>query len=320
MRKELWASVMRAALRVFGPDNPYGVYAFGIGPRVSGGQRKERSLVVYVERKLIAPEHPIPALVLRYRGRRSTIVPDVVATGGRARAAQAHGTTYSGLHAGAAIASPLGTGRMVIGGVACLLGDGQGPRYLLTAGHLFARGAGPVPVRAAASGTAPSQIVGHLAVNFLDAQPPPGRHTLDVAAVKLEAAGAALARASTRGPKPVDVMPSDRTDGVGARAFLPTAHDYSAEVSVVRGPYHAFLAADARPGNYEVWDVLRTDRAITAPGDSGTILATADAPTLVIGSCVGEDRQVSLFEPLGVAIARLRRMTNETLSIWRRPS
>src|SRR5205085_1640635 len=121
--------------------NRYGVYAFGIGARTRRGRRRERTLVVYIVRKLVTPKHRVPPISFRHGGRTVTITPDVVATGGAMRACDGTDSTYTGLHAGAAIAIGSGGTRAVTGGIACLIGRGDGPTHLLTAGHLFPPGA-----------------------------------------------------------------------------------------------------------------------------------------------------------------------------------
>jgi len=84
--KRVWPRIMDAAREIFLPDNPYGVFAFGIGPLIRKGHRQAAlGLNVHVQRKRAAPLAPIPVVSVRM-GREVVVVrPNVVAAGGPPR-------------------------------------------------------------------------------------------------------------------------------------------------------------------------------------------------------------------------------------------
>jgi hypothetical protein len=60
----------------------------------------------------------------------------------------------------------------------------------------------------------------------------------------------------------------------------------------------ALLEAPAR-GTYWVRDALSTDGAITAEGDSGTVLSTGSDNRIAVGICVGDYHSHSIAESVG---------------------
>lgn len=313
MRKADWPDVMAAARRQFGPDNPYGVEAFGIDRKVTCGRRLHTSaLNVYVVHKQAAPARAVPTLLVRGRGLR--VRPDVVGVGAQPTGhdARRFAAPLLGLYAGAAIHVH---GRVrQFGGVACLLGDGARPTHLLTAGHLFPKRQPNVEVLAARRGEAPS-VIGRLQVNLLDAPFAELEHPLDVALVALTPRGVRMAEASQEGPRLRDFAAGDTLAGAPVSAFLPTAHDCSRPTELLDGPLDAQMRSAAR-GLYFVRQVVGTRAAISNPGDSGTILYNGPlAAALAVGICVGQFGAMTIFEPFERALLALRAGTELPLSL-----
>lgn len=308
---EKWPAVMAAAGELFGPDNPYDVVAFGIGPKRTGGRTLGyQTLVVYVERKEQQPSRPVPAVHFVHQGRSYRVQPDVRGVGRGPGPSYGSGLAFSGLHPGAAISVD---GRFS-GGVACLLGDGSGPSHLLTAGHIFPPGGAGTPVFAADSGTSADVHCGTLVRNLLDEAPLAGGYQLDVALVQLTSAGDGLVLApGLIGPALAAISETVDTHNCQAQAFCPTTGDYSATVTTAWVPIVAQMVAADTGHRYTVGDVIQTDHAITAPGDSGTILFSLTAPPRALGLCVGGFQGFSLFEPLARALLYL---DHPWLSLW----
>lgn len=306
---------MDAAREAFPENNPYGVFAFGVGPRIRRGRPSPIiTLNVYVRRKYSADAlrqlalKAVPPLKVRERRRTVDVVPNVIAMGRLPRAMTDDHGLFSGLHAGAAI-KVAGTPPM-FGGVACLLGDSAGPAYLVTAGHLFPPGSGPTPVFAAASPVAEPEVIGTLAVNLLDDTP--GR---DAALVELSGRGAELAVRSSGGPPLKDVLPEAVAWNQKVSAFLPNAHDYSAQTTTGPGPIDAFIEAAPR-GSYWVRDVIGTEASILDEGDSGSVLCAGPAKSLAVGICVGDFQAQSVFEPMSRALQLFRTAMGTLPKLW----
>ncbi|HEY3667051.1 MAG TPA: hypothetical protein VGL19_13655 [Polyangiaceae bacterium] len=313
MRKSDWPQVMAAARRKFGPDNPYGVCAFGIDRKVTSGRMlSSRALNVYVVQKHAKPERPVPALVLRARGLR--VIPDVIGVGVEPRVHDASQLVppMLGLYAGAAIHAQ---GRIPqFGGVAAVLGVGNGPSHLLTAGHLFPTNQPNVEVMAAPRGDAPT-VVGVLTTNLLDPPFSDEGHPLDVALVALNADGIRIARQSQDGPRLKGVIASDAEGGISVTAFLSTAHDCSRATQTLDGPLDAHMQSPAR-GTYLVQQVVGTRAVLTNHGDSGTILYNGSlAASSAVGVCVGQFGAMSIFEPFDRALSALRARTGLPLDL-----
>lgn len=313
MRKADFSYVMAAARRRFGPDNPYGVRAFGIDRKVTSGQRLGSiALNVYVVHKHAQPKRAVPTLVLRGRGLR--VHPDVVGVGVEPEGQDAShfSPPFLGLYAGAAIHVRGRVGQF--GGVACLLGGGGRATHFLTAGHLFPTRRPNVEVLAARRGAPPS-VVGKLQVNLLDAPFAGMEHPLDVALVTLTPGGMRMAEQSRDGVKLRDFIDSDALAGAEVNAFLPTAHDCSRATELLDGPLDAQMRSAAR-GVYFVRQVIGTRAVITNPGDSGTILYNGPlSAASAVGICVGKFGAMSIFEPFERALAALREGTALPLSL-----
>ena len=314
-----WAAVMRAAARRFPPGNKYGVVAFGIRrTRSKGLAANGFGLTVYVLRKTHFPPHPVPSLSLSHAGSRLRVVPDIVGTGAAPRASGGTNASFTGLHPGAAIRVPA-TGELA--SVGCLLGSAAGPRFLLTAGHVFAEGgdAGEAVWAAPTPEEKPS-CVGHLVANLLETR---DRRRLgldapiDVALVELTDDGVAMANATRPRFSPGGIMRSSAADDGPAQVFSWLSGDFSAEAQVTTLPTAVHFDSAAR-GFYTVSGVLGTHPCITEFGDSGTALLSADADRLLIGLCVGAYRVQSIFEPLDRALGALR-TTFSPLQGWNNP-
>jgi hypothetical protein len=313
MRKSDWPHVMAAARRKFGPANPYGVCAFGIDRKVTLGRTlSARALNVYVVHKHPKPERVVPTLVLR--GGRLRVRPDVIGVGVQPRVHEASqiGPPMLGLYPGAVIHAH---GRISqFGGVASLLGVGNGPSHLLTAGHLFPTNQRNVEVLAALRGGAPT-VVGALVTNLLDAPFADVGHALDVALVALNADGIRIARQSQDGPQLKGFIGSDADGGIDVSAFLSTAHDCSRATTTLDGPLDAHMQSPAR-GVYLVQQVVGTRAVITNPGDSGTILYNGSlSAASAVGVCVGQFGAMSIFEPFDRALSALRARTGLLLDL-----
>src|SRR5450432_611842 len=102
--RRFWESAIEAARAVFVPGNRFGVHAFAIGPRIRNGRRRKTlALNVYVKRKLVQPRFPVPNVTLAVGRASWQVVPNVIATGKRPRAATGGTPHYSGLHPGAVV-------------------------------------------------------------------------------------------------------------------------------------------------------------------------------------------------------------------------
>jgi hypothetical protein len=298
---------MAAAEAMFPPDNPYGVLAFGFGRKIrSGRTSRTRCLNVYVLQKHVAPERPVPPVVVESAG--LTLRPDVIGVGvpPRPHDGDAIAPPMTGLYPGAAI---LVRGRVSeFGGVACVLGDAGGPTHVLTAGHLFPSGQPGVEVLGARRG-GPRVVVGNLVANLLDQPFPSMTFPIDAALVALTFDGVQIASASTEGPRIADVLDGDAMRGIAVMAFLPTSHDFSHGTTTLDGPVTVHMSAAAR-GTYTVRQALGTHAAVTNDGDSGTIFFNGHSDSaLVAGLCVGEFGPMSVCEPFVRALTILREGT-----------
>ncbi len=301
MNRADWRAVMEAARSVFGDRNPYGVFAFGMGHRIRNGQpMKTVTLNAYVAYKHADPSNPIPLIEVR-TARTFSVVPNVIASGRRPRAASGgDAPPFSGLYAGAPIrvdGPPQG-----FGGVACFLGHGGQASHFLTAGHLFPPDALGAPVSAALDDGTPPTVVGTLAANLLD-----GGGTVDAAAVALADDGLAMMRASHDGPVLTSVLAAPSVFGKPCGAFRPTTHDFSRSTQTGPAPADAFLDSEPR-GSYWVRGAVATDGSITDVGDSGTVLSTGASNQFALGIMVGDFQAHSIAEPLGRVIQLLAPM------------
>lgn len=217
---------------------------------------------------------------------------------------------YSGVHEGAAIGALIGT-RAEQGAIAALLATAEGaprPTHLLTCGHIFAPGAAQTRVQAAAGPGGSPVVIGRLAASLLDVATGDPR---DVALVELTVEGATLALAGGPGPRLVDYLPGDMVFGRQARTYRPTRGAFDA-AATTPGPFHARVEARLWPGGFDVDGVAATDRRVSSPGDSGTILATPD--DIALGSCTGHNPACSLYEPIGRAIDALAHIAD--FKLW----
>lgn len=219
--------------------------------------------------------------------------------------------TYDGLQAGAPIRV-----RQDAGGVGCLLQiQGKtGASHLVTAGHLFSRGAeGEVIVAAPAGGS--ELDVGTLRLNLLDGVPGAAGATLDAALIELTADGVALAAMTPQravGP----VLNPVQFAGRRALAWLPTNGRPSTIVAVHSQPYSFPAMQSAARGVYAVSRVVRVSAAITTPGDSGTLLAQVGSIG-AIGLCIGAvGTAMSLFEPLFRVLPIVERYLARPIRLW----
>jgi hypothetical protein len=299
------AAALRAARRAYPPGNPAGVFAIDVGPRWRDGGGGEYAVRLYVERAGDGARAPA-ALGFLHAGRRHRVRPEVVATGGRARASSGDGPRCTGLHAGAALLVRDGGGARW-GGVACVLRAAQGGTYLLTAGHLFGPGARGARVACALGPGRPLGAVGDLFANLLDLPPGPGDDDpLDAALVALTPAGLALLAATDepRAPRPTNLIDAEAACEGLVQCFRPTANDFTPPVGCSLARSVAYLSADARPAPVAVSVALRTEGVVTAAGDSGALLCTAGDERLAAGACAGADAVGSLFVPLDRCLDR----------------
>jgi hypothetical protein len=289
---------MEAARRLFRTSNRFGVFAFGIGPRVVAGRAgREMTLNVYVAHKHRRPRAPVPSIRVTSGSRHFVVEPNVIATGMRPRASSNGGAPFDGLYAGA----PIRTGNQR-GGVACFVGSGGEATHFLTAGHLFLPGAVGARVTAARSANATPAVVGRLAVNLLDSD------GVDAAAVELTDAGRSMMETSSGGPPLEDMVGEASVWQQSVCAFRPMTHDFSRTAQTGQGPVDALLEASQR-GVFWVRDVVGTDGTITVLGDSGSILCAGAANEFALGICSGEYHAQSVFEP----VARVLRLLAPTL-------
>ncbi len=301
-----WASVMAKARETFVARNRYGVRAYGIGPRLRNGHAKrEFVLNAYVVRKLADPKHPVPALTFRLGKRDLSIVPNVIATGRKARADFGARLPYSGVHAGAVIStSGPRSGRAAIG---CLLTLGDEPTHCLTAGHLFAPGQRGRSVLAASAPGATLRRIGRLSLNLLDDS------DTDAALIELNDSGRQLVR--DRGPQLRDYLAVRDLWTRPARAFLASGGDYSRETTTACGPTDVFLSAPTR-GIFRVTETIATEGELTNAGDSGTVLCAGAQNQFAMGLCAGAMGTHSFFVALDPIMARLHREVDPGLALF----
>lgn len=311
-------AAVAAALAVYGPNNPQGVFGIAAGPkRVRGRRTSVPTLLLFVPHKLDQPPSPIAPVSFKYRGAHHVVMPDVVATGESARMSANGMPKYSGLHAGAGILAE--SSKLVAGAVTCLLGPASGPTHLLTAGHLFAPGASNAKVKAARDSGSPTVVVGRLERSLLD--DPGAGEPLDAALVKLTAEGQSMARQTGTGARlprlanaPLD---SANIESVWLKAFLPTMGDY---VARLEGSFSASAYYANSPfGQTETLrDVITTGSAHNVEGDSGTVLMTqqGDPRPLAAGVVVARAGTLSLHVPLDFVFSKLRADFGPGLRVW----
>ena len=304
--RRFWEPAIDAARTVFAPGNRFGVHAFAIGPRIRNGRRRKTlALNVYVKRKLVQPRFPVPTITFAVGRASWQILPNVIATSKRPRAATGGAPHYSGLHPGAVVTVRGSTpGR---GALTCLLTTGGDPTHALTAGHLFPAGALGASIFAAASPTAQVRPVGKVVANFLDDS------AADGAVIELNSAGVALV--TSAGPRLSDFLPERSVWGKLTRAFLATTNDFTRDVETEDQPGEAHLWAPTR-GVFSVQNAIQTDGEITWDGDSGTVLCTGAANTIAVGVCSGGTGAHSVFEPFSRIIALAQQHVNGNLVIF----
>ena len=296
---------MRAASRHFPPRNRYGVVAYGIRKTRSGGlTARTYGLTVYVLRKKRAPTHVARSFVVTHAGRRLRVVPDVIGTGAAPSASAGNGTPFTGLHVGAAIQI---SETRELASVGCLLGSDDGPKYLLTAGHVFGGGAADrESVWASPDPDEEASCIGHLVANLLDRrdQKRVGLDgPIDAALVELTEGGVAIANATSARFSVGGVMKASSADQGDAQIFSWASGDFSPDATVTSLPTAVHFSSAPR-GSYTVEGVLGTDPRITDPGDSGTALLSADEERLLIGVCVGAYRVQSNLRARRACAAR----------------
>jgi hypothetical protein len=302
----LWPGTMRTARRVFRRGNPYGVFAFGIGPDIRGGRpRTNVVLNVYVDRKLAEPPRPVPPIRPASRSQSYTVVPNVIATGKPPRAAAGAQAPFSGLHPGAAFIT--GGPAPARGAIACLLGDSGTATHALTAGHVFAPGAGDRRALAASDAGGVPREVGQLVANFLDSD------GVDVAVIQLNAQGRSMV--VPVGPPLSGHLAERSVWRRSVRAYRATTGDYSRQTRTGDQPVDALLEAPLR-GSFWVRDAIGTDGEVTSPGDSGTILLAGVSSELAVGTCSGGFDAQSVFEPFSRALDLVRRDVDSTLGLF----
>jgi len=301
-----WDAAIDVARTIFVPGNRFGVHAFTIGPRIRNGRRrKAMALNVYVKRKLYEPRWPVPNLTFAVGRTSWQIVPNVIATGKRPRAATGGAPHYTGLHPGAVMTVRGSTpGR---GAITCLLTTGGDPTHALTAGHVFPAGALGASIFAAASPTARVRAVGKVVANFLDDS------AADGALVELNKAGVALV--TSVGPALSDFLPERSVWGKLTRAFLATTNDFTREVATEGQPGEAHLWSPTR-GVFTVHKVIQTDGEVTFEGDSGTVLCSGATNAIAVGLCSGGTGAHSVFEPFSRIINLAQQRVPGNLAIF----
>jgi len=312
-----WDAVMKAARQLFPTGNRFGVLAYGIGRRrVKGEPGEETTLTVYVRRKQERPEHPVPDLVFRDRRRWNCLAPDVVAVGALPTASYSTIPEFEGLRIGATVNAVAPSGVLWAGGVTALLtsAGSHEPRWLLTAGHLFERGAWQTRVFAALPGDKP-RVVGHPVVNLLEA--PASSLPFDAALVELTDEGRQLAR-KTAQLRTAGVALEGWT-GAPVRMLRPTTNAWASSRSEaclfdVHFPGSAF-------GPISLRGLIATETPISIEGDSGAALLTPGESRQVLGSCCGAlPAAHSFFQPLAPAIQRLEQRLGVRLHLWEKPA
>jgi hypothetical protein len=238
------------------------------------------------------------------KGQTWEVLPNVIATGRRARAAAGGSPAYSGVHPGAVVTVRGSTpGR---GALACLLGAVGAPTHALTAGHVFPDGSIGASVFAAASAGSPEQAIGTVVANFLDSE------QADGAVIELSSAGQSLV--TSAGPPLSDFVAERSAFGKVCRAFLATTNDFSRETETEPKAMDALLGAPTR-GSFWVRGAIPTDGEITNEGDSGTVLCTGATSSLAVGVCAGALGAHSIFEPIARLLDLARQQVNATLEI-----
>lgn len=291
-RGEEHASAALAAARAtFGPGNPYGVYGVIVAHRRTGGRvLDDCTLQVFVQEKLDEPPDPVPeAFDYELDGRTYAIRPDVVAAGGMPRTATGGNPRFSGLHPGATIRVEHPMRRTA--GVCAILARASQPTkatHLLTAGHLFARGAIGTRVLAAKNPNSPTKTIGRLVANALDTG-----DDRDIALVELlGAASSMLVR-----PSPVAIAtPGALETGSAGQCYRPTARDWSAPVPVTQADGF-FRLGDPVRGVFDLDDPTLVQGAVVVSGDSGSCVRRASDSALA-GLVSGVGSTQSFFQPL----------------------
>lgn len=306
--------VMEAARKQFTRDNSYGVFAMEIGPkRVRGKKIAQLALVVYVERKLGQPSHHVSDLSFEFQGKQYSIIPDVVATGRRFAPHNGWTPLFTGLHPGAQIIAEV-KGKISVGAVSLIFHTDGFPQYLVTAGHLFPPNSNGLKVKAAPQETDASYEIGKVLFNLLDDETP----RLDVAVIQLNQDGRQLAidtANSTDFPQLSSSVPYSNLAGIKGQAFLPMEHQYSLTTLTNQYLFAGYMESDVR-GQYEITDVLQTDRAITQEGDSGTALFCSEYPMVGIGGCIGEIGHSTLVEHFDRSLRVIRKRIGKPINLW----
>jgi hypothetical protein len=313
-----WPLVMAKAKERFPPGNPEGVFACGISEKVVGGiPRGYLTLVVHVRRKLRTPVYAIPEIRFHAAGIDYAVKPDVVAVGAAPGLTQGGGVVFSGLHLGAPIVA--GTGRAAeAGGVACFLTDnGADPTHFVTAGHLFAPGAG-IPVFAGAPGTLIPIQCGVVQANLLE-ESTPSTFEVDAALVRIVGNNWFREESPADAPNPTQIENVVHGQVYNTQAYLPTAFYRSNATTARLLPNVVYPDSGVRSRALVLEDVVWTAQPITQPGDSGTILFERDPSTSAVGSCIGRVGMNALFEPLCRSIALFARSV-PGIRLWRRPA
>jgi hypothetical protein len=291
-----WPAALRAAREQL-LGRGYGVIAVGIDRhRVGGVTRPGRGLVAFVARKRARPRRAIPALRV---GRRLVHV-DVVGVGDALRAAtSADEVVFCGLHAGAAIV--VESAPPEAGSLGCLLAIDDEPSHFVTAGHLFAEGSGDVEVSAARAGHT-RRVIGRLERNLLD---DPEGEPRDVALVRLDRRGRELARRSHGPALPTGLRSIAAGASVDAFLWSWRRGDFSGSFRCASAGRGGVVESDRR-APFVVADVLSSDRVVSAPGDSGTLVLSRDEPGRGLGLCIGQHGSETFFESLRHALEDFR--------------
>lgn len=306
--------VMGAARDKFKRDNPFGVFAMEIGPkRVRGNKVGQITLVVYVERKQMRPSHHVPALFFEFQGKEYSIIPDVVATGKKFASHNGFKPSFTGIHPGSQIIAEIEE-NISVGAVSLIFHTDGTPQYLVTAGHLFPPNSNGLKVKAAPQETDDSYEIGKVLFNLLD----DGTPRLDVAVILLNQDGSQLAIDTTNCaefPQLSSSVPYSNLAGIKGQAFLPMEHQYSLTTLTNQYLFTGYMESDVR-GQYEITDVLQTDRAITQEGDSGTALFCSDYPMIGIGSCIGVIGHSTLVEHFDRSLRVIRQLVGKPINLW----
>jgi hypothetical protein len=297
------AAWLAAAQAEYVPRNRHGVVGFGVGRiRSRGEDQRRRGLVVFVRRKELAPARPIEPLSVGG----TIVMPDIRAVGASVATA---GTGFSpnGLFVGAPILSRQDNRKDVYGGVGALFGGGASPTHLITAGHLFAKGAGATLLAGPPGG--PIVEIGTLVTNGLDL----ANGAVDAALIALGPKGTQLAQSSrAQSPTPLQAIDAPSA-GDRVRCFSSRSGDWTQTTRIDHLTGAQFQLTSARRGTYWLTNLFRTVHLIVASGDSGTGLIEVDRPGHVVGLCSGGDAGGAIFQPIASAIHAL----GITQPIWR---